>query len=138
MYLLPCHSVDEHPNWVPVLAVVRDAVIHKGMQMSLCCPDFGSFAVSCLSSCLQVLADFQGGCWVHGLVAGVSVVTQIPVHLQQALRREEMLARVIHALPYSVGPREATWTSPGASLKCRVSGLTEILQRLVHSRGTLR
>lgn len=74
--------------------------------------------------------DFQGGCQVRGLVARVSVVTHIPMH--HALRREETLARVIHALPCSVGSMEATWTSPGATLKCRMSGLTEILRRLMH------
>jgi hypothetical protein len=52
VYNLPsiCHSDDEHPDWSPVLAVVCSAVIHKSMQVSLCCADLGSLAVSCHSS----------------------------------------------------------------------------------------
>lgn len=34
----------------PVLAAVCNAVILKGMLVSLCCDDLGSFAVSCRNS----------------------------------------------------------------------------------------
>lgn len=49
---------------------------------------------------MDLHTDFQGGCWVHGLVGEVSVVTQIPV--DHALRREEKKSWQESSMPYRV------------------------------------